>query len=83
MSLPLLPTPLQRRGRIVRELWVTAVAKTAAPLSTEPKPVVINDTPTSGKPENDNLARMSPASRRAYIRLREKQQAKAAGRSTE
>lgn len=60
-------------------MWVPTVAKTAAPLSSEPKPVVINDTPTSGKPENDNLARMSPASRRAYIRLRDKQRAKPTG----
>lgn len=62
-------------------MWVTPVAKSAAPLSTDPKPIVLNDTPTSGKPENDNLARMSPASRRAYIKLRDKMRAKAAAKA--
>lgn len=51
------------------ERWCMALAKqTLAPLSTDPKA-----TNSTDKPEGDNLARMSPALRRAYIRLRDKQ----------
>ncbi|HYE77402.1 MAG TPA: hypothetical protein VEI97_05405 [bacterium] len=70
MAGPLLPALGMANGPdCLEECGCTALAKqTLAPLSTDPK-----TTTTTDKPEADNLARMSPALRRAYIRLRDKQ----------